>query len=80
MKITKRHLRRIISESMLEELWGKKPAAAPPPVSDPFQVASDAMSDVVGALWGQWDDPPNPELLKKAQALHAEIKAAQGAV
>tara|TARA_R100000808_G_scaffold25071_1_gene61266 strand:+ start:2217 stop:2456 length:240 start_codon:yes stop_codon:yes gene_type:complete len=77
MKVSKKQLRRIIKESVLEEFWGKKPAAQPSQSnSDPFQVASDAMSDVVAALWGEWDNPPDPELLKKAQDLHAEIKGA----
>lgn len=75
MRITKSQLRKIIREAF----WDKKPTP-PPSGSDkfmkPLTAASEGMREVVSALWGQWDNPPRPDLLKKAQALAKEIDEA----
>ena len=91
MKISTKKLRKLIQEELfyrefystdptLKEFWGKKKAtqkpAGPDKFSQPLEAADAAMSEVVSALWGPWDTPPDPTLLKKAQALHKEIKAA----
>lgn len=69
-----------MTNDRLEEFWGKKEKAKKPPgpdkFYDPLGAAEVAMAEVVSALWGPWDDSPSPDLLKKAQALHKEIKAA----
>ncbi len=92
MKISTSKLRKLIQEELfykefykegLNEFWGKKKPeqkpSGPDKFSQPLEAADVAMSEVVSALWGPWDTPPNPDLLKKAQALHKEIKdAAKG--
>ena len=64
----------------LSEFWGKKKKeeepTGPDKFSEPLKAADSAMSEVVSSLWGPWDTPPRPDLLKKAQELHKEIKAA----
>ena len=75
MKITKRQLKRIIREAF----WDKKPpapAAGSDKFMNPLSAASKSMKEVVSALWGPWDDPPRPDLLKKAQDLAKEIDEA----
>lgn len=71
---------RDMGDDLMSELWGKKKPAAKPAgpdkFSQPLEAADIAMSEVVSSLWGPWDTPPRPDLLKKAQALHKEIKAA----
>ena len=78
MKITKRQLKRIIREKLETKFRpvtaGPQRSTAVKQAQPELQAASDAMSEVVNALWGQWDDPPDPMLLKKAQELHKEIK------
>jgi hypothetical protein len=73
------HEIRDMGNDRIEEFWGKnkKPEpTGPDKFSDPLGAADVAMGEVVSALWGPWDDSPRPDLLKKAQALHKEIKAA----
>lgn len=69
-----------MTNDRLEEFWGKKEKAqrspGPDKFHDPLGAAEAAMAEVVSSLWGPWDDSPRPDLLKKAQALHKEIKAA----
>ena len=78
MKISKKNLKRIIREEALRELWwGKKKEPAPQGIdafSRPLAAAEQAMGEVVSALWGPYDDPPDSALLRKAQALYAELK------
>jgi len=66
--------------ALIKEFWGKKKKeekpAGPDKFSEPLKAADVAMSEVVSSLWGPWDTPPRPDLLKKAQELHKEIKAA----
>ena len=70
------HEIRDMGNDRLEEFWGKNTPAkeGPDKFYDPLGAAEVAMSEVVSALWGPWDDSPNPDLLKKAQALLEEIK------
>ena len=74
------HEIRDMGDDLMSELWGKKKPAAKPvgpdKFSQPLEAADIAMSEVVSSLWGPWDTPPRSDLLKKAQALHKEIKAA----
>ena len=72
------HEIRDMGNDRIEEFWGKNtpPQKGPNKFNDPLGAADVAMSEVVSALWGPWDDSPRPDLLKKAQALHKEIKAA----
>ena len=72
------HEIRDMGNDRIEEFWGKNtpPKEGPNKFSDPLGAADVAMAEVVSALWGPWDDSPRPDLLKKAQALHKEIKAA----
>lgn len=72
------HEIRDMGDDRIEEFWGKNTPAkeGPNKFNDPLGAADAAMSEVVSALWGPWDDSPRPDLLKKAQALHKEIKAA----
>jgi hypothetical protein len=74
------HEIRDMGNDRIEEFWGKnskKPEENSPNKNiDPLGAAATAMKEVVLALWGPWDDSPNPELLKKAQDLHKEIMAA----
>ena len=65
----------LFEAAALQEFWGKK-KPAPAPSQSPLQAASESMAKTVQSLWGQWDDPPRPDLLKKAQALYKEIEAA----
>jgi hypothetical protein len=64
-------------KAYLSEFWGKKKdkkeSSEIDKFSDPLGAANKSMSSVVSALWGPWDDAPYPDLLKKAQDLHAEI-------
>lgn len=89
MKITLKQLREIIKESLnnqensenvVSEFWGRKKSKASSSDSDKprdsLSVADSEMRKVVSALWGPWDDPPRPDLLKKAQELHKEIQDA----
>ena len=78
MKTTKGQLRTIVRET-LYEFWGKKSAAQPDTSRSwklPLTTASEKMSEVVQALWGLNDNPPRPDLLKKATSLMKELKAA----
>jgi len=73
------HEIRDMGNDRIEEFWGKNSPVkddGPNKFYDPLGAAEVAMSEVVSALWGPWDDSPNPDLLKKAQALHKEIKQA----
>ena len=72
------HEIRDMGNDRIEEFWGKNtpPKEGPNKFADPLAAADVAMSEVVSALWGPWDDSPRPDLLKKAQSLHKEIKDA----
>ena len=72
------HEIRDMGNDRIEEYWGKNTPAkeGPNKFIDPLGAAESAMSEVVSALWGPWDDSPRPDLLKRAQDLHKEIKAA----
>ena len=72
------HEIRDMGNDRIEEFWGKNTPLkeGPNKFSDPLGAADAAMSEVVSALWGPWDDSPRPDLLKKAQTLHQEIKQA----
>lgn len=70
----------LFEAASLQEFWGKKEkvkkSSGPDKFYDPLGAAASAMGEVVSSLWGQWDNPPRPDLLKKAQALYKEIEAA----
>lgn len=66
----------LFEAASLQEFWGKKKQEPMVPDDKGLTAAVSSMKQTVGALWGQWDDPPRPDLLRKAQALLEEIEQA----
>ena len=85
MKISRKELKEIIKEHLDEGMFDWVPPLAAKKRSpekkwsaeDEWSEAVGAMSEkVMPALWGTYDNPPHPELLKKGQDLMAGMKAA----